>query len=124
MGFLYLAYRVSFSYMILMDSKNYPEKKSAMFYVKESFFISKGVKIFKFILFLILFTLIMLPFDYIGNYVETHFASFIFIYGIILFVILGNIFEMYVISIYRRVMLEHQPLKIEELKKEVEEEIL
>ena len=51
LAFLYLAYRLSFSYMIMMDAKNYPETKGASFYIKESFAVSKGIKIFKFILF-------------------------------------------------------------------------
>lgn len=120
LAFLYLAYRLSFSYMIMMDSKNYSEKKWASFYIKESFAVSKWVKIFKFILFLIIFTLIMLPFDYIGNYVENNLASMILPYSVILFIALGNIFDMYIISVYRRIMIgdaNHEE-KIQETKQE------
>lgn len=104
LAFLYLAYRLSFSYMIMMDAKNYPETKGASFYIKESFALSRGWKVFKFILFLIIFTLIMLPFDYIGNYIENNLASLVFPYSVLLFIALGNVFDMYMISVYRRVM--------------------
>ena len=116
--------------MIMMDAKNYPETKGASFYIKESFAVSKGIKIFKFILFLIIFTLIMLPFDYLGNIVETNFASLVFAYWVIIFIALGNIFDMYIISVYRRVMLnqnwnvDEKIESVEEIKKESDKEIV
>lgn len=59
----YLLYRLSFSYLILLDKENYPEEKNAKFYVKESMRItSSPYKVFKILVIVILFTLIMLPF--------------------------------------------------------------
>lgn len=131
--FLYLAYRMSFAYIILMDSKNYTQKQSASFYLKESFALTKGLKIFKFILVLIVFTILMFPIDYIGGKIDELHQVFVMVYSLFIFLVLGGVFEMLIVSLYRRVMLdkkEHttevskeedtQPVtKDEETKKEV-----
>lgn len=123
--FLYLAYRMSFAYIILMDQKNYPEKYSASFYLKESFAMTKWVKIFKFILLLIIFTLLMFPIDYIGSKVETLHDVFVTLYTIMIFLVLGWVFEMWIVSMYRRVMLDKNntsfPVEIQEVSEEKKE---
>lgn len=109
--FLYLAYRMSFSYVIMLDDKNYTEKQKALFYVKESFKISSGVKIFKFLLMVIIYTIILLPFDYIwGKVEEMELVSFL--YWILIFFVFGWVFEMLVVSIYKNIMLWENNLEI------------
>lgn len=70
--FVYLAYRVLFSYLILSDNDYYDEKKSALSYVKESFKKTKKTKIFlKFAFLVVLFSfIIVLPSNYLSNVLE------------------------------------------------------
>lgn len=102
--FIYWAYRVSFSYMILMDEKKYKIYTDTLFYVKESFAITKGWKILKFIVCIIIFTALMFPFDYIGDFINQRSFFERVWYGIIIFLLLGWLFEMYITSIYRNIM--------------------
>lgn len=119
--FLYLAYRMSFSYVIMLDDKNYTEKQKALFYVKESFKISSGVKIFKFLLMVIIYTIILLPFDYIWGKVE-EMELISILYWILIFFVFGWVFEMLVVSIYKNIMLWENNLEI--LNTEEKEEIV
>ncbi len=113
LGFIYLAYRLTFSYIILIDDKNYKEVQKSIFYIKESFRISSWIKIFKFFLFLIIFTIIMLPFDYIWRNLEETWA-YAFLYWIFVFLIINWLFEMLVLSIYKHIMLDKKASKTKE----------
>jgi len=102
--FLYLAYRLTFAYVIMLD-KNYKENQKWIFYIKESFKITSWMKIFKFILVMIIFTILILPFDYIWKSLEElNFWSFLF--WVFVFLVLNWLFEMLVISVYRNIMLD------------------
>ena len=59
--FIYIAYRLSFSHIILLDKD---DDKSSFFYVKKSIEKTKGFKnIFKFLVLSIIFSLTLLPFN-------------------------------------------------------------
>lgn len=179
--FLYLAYRMSFSYVIMLDDKNYVSDKNNkiiniifyswillnlfaivflafflylsfsmklqeflyiilmllflkiliiyllykmkkyLFYIIESFKISSWVKIFKFLLMVIIYTIILLPFDYIwGKVEEMELVSLL--YWILIFFVFGWVFEMLVVSIYKNIMLWENNLEI--LNTEEKEEIV
>lgn len=105
--FLYLAYRLSFSYIILIDRKNYSEKLGISFYIKESFRITAGLKIFKFLYFMVLFSIFMIPFDYLGTFIENRHEAIVLAYGFMIFLTIWWLFEMYIVSIYRNVMLSY-----------------
>lgn len=104
--FIYLAYRVTFSYILILDEKNYPETQKALYYVKESFKITSWLKIFSFFAVLIAFTLIMLPIDYLWKYLENFWSLVVFIYWILIFLVINWIFEMLIVSVYRNIMLD------------------
>lgn len=103
--FIYLAYRLSFSYVIFLDKDNYAEENKIYFYVKESFKITSWLKIFKFLLLIILFSIFMMPFDYLWKIVENYHQVIVLIYSFIIFLTISGLFEMYIVSIYKRVML-------------------
>ena len=107
LAFLYLAYRMNYSYIIMLDEENYPQTQSALSYVKESFKITSGVKIFKFVWVALLFSLcIMLPIDYLAQYLENIDAQVLgFVYGIIIFLCINGLFEMLLVSTYYSIML-------------------
>lgn len=104
--FIYLAYRVTFSYILMLDEKNYPETQKAIFYVKESFKITSWLKIFSFFALIIVFTLVMLPIDYLWKYLENFWSFVTFIYWILIFLAINWLFEMFIVSIYRNIMLD------------------
>lgn len=103
--FMYLAYRLSFSYMILLDKNNYADKKWISFYIKESFHITSWLKIFKFLYLMILFSLCMLPLNYLGESLKNVNMGIIFLYDVVIFLTISWLFEMYMVSIYQRIML-------------------
>lgn len=102
----YMAYRMNFSYIIMLDEKNYPEVQKALYYVKESFKITSWLKFFKFLVILILFTLIIIPIDYIWEYLEESWNLLQFLYWVIVFLLLNWVFEMLVVSVYKNIMLD------------------
>lgn len=105
--FIWLAYRMNYAYIIMLDEKNYPERKSALSYVKESFAITSGIKVFKFLLIAILFSVVVLiPINYIGSIIETEAYSFTeLIFGIFVFLTVNGLFEMLLVSSYYSIML-------------------
>lgn len=108
--FIYLAYRLSFSYIILMDTKNYSEKSGISFYIKESFRITAGLKIFKFLYFMVLFSIAMIPINYLWTFIENRHEAIILLYGFLIFLTIWWLFEMYIVSIYKKVMLSYEKL--------------
>ncbi|MDD5770076.1 MAG: hypothetical protein PHE25_03845 [Candidatus Gracilibacteria bacterium] len=116
--FVYLAYRISFTYIILIDGEVNNYEKKALFYIKESFKISNGfIKLLKFIFFLIVFTIIMIPFDYLGDYIsQTNSWGIINSYGIVMFLVFSGLFEMYIVSIYKKIMLVNSKSIVDETK--------
>ncbi len=69
--FLYLSYRLYFSYVGLVDEQKYPEIQSAKTYVKNSFEITKGwKKIMKLLGTLLLFAIIIAPYTFITQAIE------------------------------------------------------
>jgi len=54
---------------------------------------------------MILFTIFMLPFDYLWDVVGEKHQAIVFIYSLIIFLTIKWLFEMYIVSIYKRVML-------------------
>lgn len=71
--FLYLSYKIIFSYLILADSKKFDYKRSAFSYIKESFILTKWLKkIFKFILVSLIFIIAILPINYISNILDNN----------------------------------------------------
>lgn len=100
--FLYLAYRLTFACIVILD-ENYDETQKWIFYIKESFKITSWIKIFKFLLVILIFSIIMIPFDYIWKIVED--MSFLnFLYRIFIFLLLWWVFEMLIVSIYKNIM--------------------
>lgn len=161
--FIYLAYRMSFSYIILMDEKKYFQNYNAFFYIKESFNITKdkifyliisaiilvlfvwifgylgqllfweffykyldfiilplillwllvvnlifNIKLFKFLFYIVLFSIFMLPFNYFVWYFEETSKLYSYLYTILLFFIIWWLFEMIIVSIYKNIMLENK----------------
>lgn len=104
--FLYLAYRMNYSYIIMLDEKNYPERKSALFYVKESFKITSGVNVFFFFLVALVFSIcIVLPVDYIGKYIEAmEYPLVEALFSLIIFLTMNGLFEMLLVSTYYSIM--------------------
>ncbi|MDD5213880.1 MAG: hypothetical protein PHG82_05630 [Candidatus Gracilibacteria bacterium] len=111
LAFIYLAYRLSFSYIIFLDKDIYSDENKISFYVKESFNITSGLKIFKFLLLIIIFSIFMIPFDYLGSLVENRHQAIVLLYSLILFLTIGGLFEMYIVSIYKRVMLNNNGIE-------------
>lgn len=95
---------MTFSYIILLDEKNYNSSEKALYYVKESFHMTTGLKIFKFLLIMILFSLVMLPVDYLGQSLEGMWGMINFFYGVGVFLLLSWVFEMLLVSSYRHIM--------------------
>lgn len=104
---LYLSYRVSFSFINIVDANRFPEiQQKTKFYLKDSFKISKWLKIFKFWLVLLILFVLLLPFSYVWDFLITNFYVSI-VYIIFMFVIFKWLFEMIIVSLYKRVMLEN-----------------
>lgn len=69
--FIYISYRLFFSFIALVDTKKYPQLQSAKTYVKDSIEMTKWVKKFmKLLLTLLIFSLIFSPFFYIFQWIE------------------------------------------------------
>ncbi len=62
-AFIYIGYRVNFSYMIFMDSKKYKKEETPKFYIKESFKLTKWIVFIRFLLIIIFILTILLPFS-------------------------------------------------------------
>lgn len=63
-AFLYLYYRLVFSYFIFADTNYYDSEKKVTFYLKESFKKTKNIKtFFKYMLLFVIFAIIIFPFD-------------------------------------------------------------
>lgn len=103
--FIYLAYRMNYSYIIMVDEDRYKDSQKAIFYVKESFRITTWVKVFKFLLVVILFSIVLLPFDIIGEYLSDIESNWAFIYYIFTFLCITGLFEMFLVSTYKHIML-------------------
>lgn len=112
--FLYLTYKMTFAYIIMLDEKNYPNKEKWLFYIKESYKITSWIKIFKFLLIIILITIFFYPIGIIWKYIEWFWKLFSFIYWIIIFLFLNWLVEMIFVSMYKNIMLD----KIIKVKKE------
>ncbi len=70
--FFYLIYRIIFSYIILVDEENYPERKKSLFYVKESLNNTRSIKsFFKYVLLTFIIILILLPFNIFFSYISS-----------------------------------------------------
>ena len=68
--FIYIAYRIAFSYIILLDKGN---DKSALYYVKKSIKKTKWFKsVFRFLVLSIILSLFILPFDIFSSVVENN----------------------------------------------------
>ncbi len=121
--FVYLAYRVSFSYFIMLEKEF--ENKSALFFIKKSFEITKWLVFFKFLIFLLIYIVFVLFLDTIDKIVY-EFWYFYFIYVVFSFVCLFWLWEMYFTSIYKNMFYDKLNIsdeKIEEIEEEnVEEE--
>lgn len=104
--FLYLAYRMNYAYIIMLDEENYSNEKSALYYVKESFTLTAGVKFFKFLLVAVLFSVcILFPIDYLGQYLEWIDSKIgVFFYTIVVFLTINGLFEMLLVSTYYSIM--------------------
>ncbi len=63
--FIYIIYKLIFSYVILADNENYLDKLKYTFYIKESFRLTKSIK--NFIIFIILFSILFFIFSPILN---------------------------------------------------------
>lgn len=71
--FIYMYYRIVFSYFIFSDKKYYDESKSALSYIKESFNKTKKFKGFlKITLLIVIVIIITLPFNYIGQIIDNN----------------------------------------------------
>lgn len=109
--FFYLMYRMAFSYIILVDEKNYPTKESAWFYVKESFAISWGWKVFPYIGIMILFALTLWLLDMIFQWIFEYIGSLWWslfllelLYWVVVFLLFTWLTEMVYVSLYFSIM--------------------
>jgi len=120
-SFIYLSYKITFSFINIVDSKRFPKiEKNTRVYIKDSFKISWGIKILKFILMLLILWLILLPFNYLRDVIIVNIYTYIW-YTLFMFLAFTWLFEMLVVSLYKRVMLWDWE-KVEENKKEVNKE--
>lgn len=114
LSFIYLSYRLTFSLVNVVDNDRFPEVlKSTRIYIKDSCEISKWLKFFKFLLFILIFFIIILPFSYIQDNLIVDVYIY-YAYVVFMFIIFTWLFEMLIASLYKRVMLE----KIEDTKQD------
>ncbi len=74
--FIYLMYRLSFSYIVFLDKKNYPEDKSPIFYVKESFKLTSSFQsLSKLLVIVLLFSIIIIPFRLKNKFIDDEYDS-------------------------------------------------
>jgi hypothetical protein len=72
-SFAYLYYKIVFSYLLFSDDKVYDSSKKVSFYIKKSFKITKWIKkILKFSTLIIIFILLILPFNYIWKILDNN----------------------------------------------------
>lgn len=104
--FIYLAFRVSFAVILFLDKNKNPEEKSWLFYVKDSFNISSWLKIFKFLWVLIIYTIILMPFNFLFSFLWDY-ENWIIDFWVFLvnFLVFSWLFEMLLLSIYKNVMI-------------------
>lgn len=127
--FIYTSFRFGYGYLALVDEKNYPEKQSWIFYLKESFKLTKG-KFWKFFGIILLFSIcIYFPIWIIEGIlyeiVKNDILNLIWSVGMFLFFTLS--YEMLFVSLYRRLFLENKEEKNtskEEEKTENIEEVI
>lgn len=105
LAFVYISYRITFAYLIYLDERNSEEvDKKSLYYIKKSFEITWWLKIFKFLLFMVIFTIILLPVQYLTNYLEDVWWITYFLYSVITFLTISWLFEMFFLSVYRNLM--------------------
>lgn len=101
--FVYICYRVTFSYIILIDKNNY-DKISPLNALKESLKITKWLVVFKFmvifIVFSVLMTIVSLFWEYFITNAQWYYKS---IYTIIVFLIFNWTTEFLIFSIYKNI---------------------
>jgi hypothetical protein len=75
--FLYLYYRVVFSYFIFSDDKYYDENKNVLSYIKESFNKTRKIKdLFKYISIFVIYIILILPINYLDQTLEKRSIDF------------------------------------------------
>lgn len=105
LSFLYLSYKITFSFVNIVDKDRFPEiKKNTRAYIKDSFAISKWLKIFKFIWLLLILWIVMLPFSYIWDYYINNIYTYI-AYTVFMFVVFSWLIEMIIASTYKRILI-------------------
>jgi len=70
--FLYLSYRLSFSYLVFLDRDNTAEKQKPKSYVKKSLSLTSWKVFFKFLPIVIIFTILLAPMNIIGASIENN----------------------------------------------------
>lgn len=118
--FFYLTLRFGYGYLVLCDQKNYPEKKSWLFYVKESNKLTQW-NMFQIVWITLLFAVCLyLPieiFSYISSEVLKN-DVITLIWGIVSFLLFSLTYEMLFVSMYRRILLKKHQKEISEQNKE------
>lgn len=148
--FIYISFRITFSFVNLVDNQRFEELKTGKEYVKDSIWISKWTKVLKFISWALLFWLAMLPFVYIWWHIDYKFETvslyidykswyevdleesdiefldlmywdlwveeitsiynnyriYTILYMLFAFLIMSWLFEMFIVSMYKRVMIK------------------
>lgn len=68
--FLYLSYRLSFAYLVYMDTSHKEDIKKSKSYVKRSLALTSGKVFFKFLWVMIIFMILLAPLNILGSNIE------------------------------------------------------
>lgn len=105
--FIYLSYKVSFSYIIMLDEDNLGERKKALYYVKKSFKITNWfIKFIKFLLLIIIFTIFISIIDIVWKEISNYWDIVKILYTVFIFLCINWLFEMLLVWAYYNIMIE------------------
>ncbi len=110
--FVYLSYRLSYTYILMLDgNKDELKDKSWLYFVKKSFEITSWIKkLFKFLVLLILFSIFMYIISFIWEQIEDMWNLVKAIYTIIIFLFINWLFEMLIVTTYYEIMIKDTKL--------------
>lgn len=114
--FIYFAFRISFSQVLIIDEKFSNLWNNALSYIKESFKITKWIKILKFLVIFFLFIIITMPFDLLSYYLSDKWKIIKTIISIFTFILIWWLKEMVIVSIYKRIMLNENNDNLTDVK--------
>lgn len=114
--FVYLSYRLSYSYILILDeNKDELKDKTWLYFVKKSFEITSWIKkLFKFLVLLILFSIFMYIISFIWEKLEDFWNLAKIIYTIVVFLFINWLFEMLIVTTYYEIMIKEDNSLAEE----------